>query len=155
VKLKERRSILMVEDSPEDFQAMQWACASIDIALIRCENGEQAIEYLHRGGTYSEAHPPPGIVLLDLNLPRMNGREVLRSLKTSPHTKSLPVVILSSSWNPKEVEACYLEGANSFLVKPLGLKPLRDLMECVVGYWFGHVTLASPRSPEKQSAASK
>jgi CheY-like chemotaxis protein len=155
VNPKERRSILVVEDSPEDFQAMQWACASIDIDLIRCENGEQAIEYLHRGGTHADAHPPPGIVLLDLNLPRMNGREVLRSLKTSLHTKSLPVVMLSSSWNPKEVEACYLEGANSFLVKPLGLKPLRDLMECVVGYWFGHVTLASPRSPEKQSAASK
>jgi len=139
------KSIIVVEDSDVDFEILQFACKSIpiELSLVRCLNGEEAINCLNGCGKYSGCFPAPGLVLLDLNLPRMGGMEVLRYIKTSDRLKSLPILIFSSSANPKEVAQCYRDGANSYIVKPLGIKPLRELMETLVRYWF-HVVELTP-----------
>ena len=135
------RSIVVVEDSHEEFHALEWACraSSITIPLIHCENGEEAFDYLSGAGKYCQTLPSPGLVLLDLNMPRISGKEVLRYIKTSDQLNTLPVIIFSSSANPKDIAECYREGANSYIVKPLGLKQIRSVMESLAQYWFNLV----------------
>lgn len=147
-----RRSIIVVEDSEEDYKALQWAskAASIEMPLVRCESGEEGIECLHGRGKYKGAFLQPGLVLLDLNLPRMSGKEVLRYIKTCDQLKSLPVVIFSSSAHSKDVSECYRDGASSYIVKPLGLTQLSELMKTLTQYWFQTVEPAPEVETWKQ-----
>ena len=137
------RSIIVVEDSNEDFEILQFACksASIELNLVRCENGEEAVDCLNGRGKYSGHFLPPALVLLDLNLPLMSGKEVLRYIKTSDRLKTLPVVVFSSSPNPKDIAECYRIGASSYIVKPLGLVQMRALIESLTRYWLELVEL--------------
>lgn len=117
-----------------------------DVNLIRCKDGEQAVEYLENRGKFAsnESRITPAFVLLDLNLPRMSGHQVLEYIRNSAHSRSLPVVIFTSSSNPKEVAACYRSGANSYFVKPLDLDKMTSLLELLLRYWLQEVQL--PRS---------
>ena len=136
----EPKTILIVEDSDEDFAATQWAFAqaSVVIPVVRCKDGEEAIDYLERRGKYSarDSARAPAIILLDLNLPRTTGYQVLKYIKSSERLKLLPVVVVTSSRSPDDIQTCFQSGSNSYVVKPLGIAKLRELVHGLVEYWF-------------------
>ena len=140
MSLIDHRPILIVEDSDEDFAATMWALerASIKIPIVRCKDGELAIDYLERRGKYAAGNAPPlpAVILLDLNLPRTNGHQVLKHIKTSNRLKILPVIVFTSSKAREDIQSCYQNGSNSYLAKPLGMTELRKLVDDLAEYWF-------------------
>lgn len=146
----QNRPILIVEDNDADYDATVWALGArgASVPHVRCQNGEQVIEYLENRGAFSsaEARPAPSLVLLDLNLPLMNGREVLQYIRNSSHACSLPVVILTSSSNSADIEACYRGGANTYFLKPLDLFEFEKLLDIVLNYWLGPAVLPMSRT---------
>ena len=118
------------------------------IPIQRCVNGDQALAFLYRTGNYGdrEQAPRPGLIVLDLNLPGIDGREVLRRIKQDENIKSIPVVVLTTSNNPKDVEDCYRYGVNSYIVKPINFSQLKRDVQMLVDYWFEVTTL--PNCPE-------
>jgi CheY-like chemotaxis protein len=147
--------ILVVEDSDEDFETLtrliQRAC--VINPIFRCCDGEEALDFLNQAGSNGqpEKSPRPSLVLLDLNLPGTDGREVLQHIKENAELSAIPVVILSTSSNPKDLEFCYGNGANSYLVKPMSLKKFQHLIQIFIDYWFEAVTL--PNSVTRSSSS--
>ena len=137
--------LLIVEDNDEDFEATRRALEKIGAAvtLTRCIDGDDALDRLRRRGAYLEQGSirPPSLILLDLNLPAMDGREVLAEIKRDETLKSIPVVILTTSSNPKDIEICYRHGANSYLIKPVNLQQFMHMLRLLCAYWFGAVAL--------------
>ncbi|HEX2025557.1 MAG TPA: response regulator, partial [Actinomycetota bacterium] len=117
--------ILLVEDSPEEYEATVRALKKAGLAnpIHRCEDGDEALDYLFRRGRFADpaAAPRPGIVLLDLNLPGTDGREVLDAVKADDDLRSIPVVVLTTSTDERDIERCYQAGANSYVKKPVDL----------------------------------
>ncbi|MBH8572236.1 response regulator [Nostocaceae cyanobacterium CENA369] len=137
-------SLLVVEDSNEDFEALQRFLRRSPIAIHthRCVNGEQALAFLYRTGSYVEGDAPrPGLIVLDLNLPGTDGREVLRRIKQDEKLNTIPVVVFTTSNNPKDIEVCYRYGVNSYIVKPIDFAQLKRDIEMLVEYWFEVTTL--------------
>ena len=136
----DHRPILIVEDSDEDFAATLWAFehASVKVPLVRCKDGEEAIDYLEKLGKQAAMNLThfPAIILLDLNLPRTTGYQVLKHIKTSNRLRVLPVIVVTSSKSREDIQSCYQNGSNSYVVKPLGIAKLRDLVQGLVEYWF-------------------
>lgn len=145
--------LLIVEDSNEDFEALQRFLqrSPKSIPIQRCVNGEQALAFLYRTGSYvdRESASRPGLIVLDLNLPGIDGREVLRRIKQDDSLKSIPVVVFTTSNNPKDVEDCYQYGVNSYIVKPINFAQLKRDVQMLVDYWFEVTTL--PNRPETES----
>lgn len=139
------RPILLVEDSPEDYEVLQWAFRRTGLVnpLKRCATGDEALDYLMRRGAYADPAlaPEPGIILLDLNLPGTDGREVLQQIKRTDGLKQIPVVILTTSDHPNDVRACYDSGANSYVQKPLDVESFLKAIEHFKHYWFEIVIL--------------
>jgi CheY-like chemotaxis protein len=140
MNLHHHRPILIVEDNDEDFEATMWALrkSRFKVPIIRCKDGEHALthlESLHKSGEETPS-PMPAIILLDLNLPRTGGREVLKQIKSSERLSSLPVVVVTTSASSSDVEACYKLGANSYVVKPVGMVKLREMVDGLIEYWF-------------------
>jgi CheY-like chemotaxis protein len=139
------RSLLAIEDSNEDFEAFEQFLrrSSLTIPIYRCVNGEQALAFLYRTGNYAtpDRSPRPSVILLDLNLPKIDGRELLRRIKQDESLKTIPVVVFTTSNNPKDIEVCYRYGANSYLVKPIDFKQLKREIETFVEYWFEIIEL--------------
>ena len=137
--------ILLVEDSPEDFEATQRAFrkSGLKNPLVRCEDGEQALDYLHRRGEYADParSPRPGVILLDLNLPGTDGRQVLNEIKHDEHLRDIPVVVLTTSADERDITACYRAGANSYVQKPVDIDGFMKAIERLNGYWFEVVIL--------------
>lgn len=140
--------ILVIEDSDEDYEATVRAFRKLqmDYRLIRCIDGNSALEFLYRHAVQHHTNPPvqparPAIILLDLNLPDMDGRDVLRQIKTDVNLKSIPVIILTTSNNPLDIRACYQEGANTFVQKPLNLEQFYHTIAVLYTYWFNITTL--------------
>jgi CheY-like chemotaxis protein len=142
--------LLVVEDSNEDFEALQRLLrkSPVSIPIQRCVNGEQALAFLYRTGSYvdREITPRPGLIVLDLNLPGTDGREVLRRIKQDTNLKTIPVVVFTTSNNPKDIEDCYKYGVNSYIVKPINFAQLKQDIQTLVDYWFEVTTL--PIRPE-------
>ncbi|BAY37072.1 response regulator receiver protein [Nostoc sp. NIES-2111] len=132
--------LLVVEDSNEDFEALQRFLqrSPLKITIQRCVNGEQALAFLYRTGDYSDRQnfPRPGLILLDLNLPGTDGREVLRRIKEDDNLKTIPVVVFTTSDNPKDIDDCYRYGVNSYIVKPINFEQLKQDVQTLVNYWF-------------------
>ncbi|PAY18362.1 two-component system response regulator [Rhodopirellula sp. SM50] len=132
--------ILIVEDSPEDFEATVRALKSSGLrnSLYRCSDGDEALDYLHRRGDYAspDSAPRPGIILLDLNLPGTDGREVLEEIKQDSELKKIPVVVLTTSTDERDIEACYEFGANSYIQKPVDLAGFVNAIQRLKDYWF-------------------
>lgn len=149
---KTQPPLLIVEDSNEDFEAFQRFLrqSSLTIPVYRCLNGDQAMAYLYHTDRYTdpESAPRPGLILLDLNLPGTDGREVLRRIKQDDNLKSVPVVIFTTSNNPKDIEACYRQGVNSYIIKPMDFKLLKRSIQTLLEYWFD-ITLLPNGSLEK------
>jgi CheY-like chemotaxis protein len=111
------------------------------------EDGEELMDYLHRRGKYAEpgTAPTPGLILLDLNLPRKDGREALEEIKQHPELRSSPVVVLTTSNAEEDVMKTYSLGASSYIRKPVNMTSLVDIMSTLGHYWFEIVELAPPR----------
>jgi CheY-like chemotaxis protein len=138
------QTILLVEDSPEDFELTTrgFQRAGVRNPIHRCADGDDALDYLYRRGAYSDLRlPQPGIILLDLNLPGTDGRDVLREVKSDPSLKSIPVIILTASNSERDIEECYRAGANSYIQKPSGIDGFFKVIEGLRDYWFEVVTM--------------
>ena len=132
--------LLVIEDSNEDFEAFQrYARQSpLPILIYRCVDGDDALAFLYRTGRYTDPQsaPRPGLILLDLNLPGTDGREVLRKIKQDETLKLVPVIIFTTSNNPRDIEACYRQGVNSYIVKPMDFTRLKHNIQILIDYWF-------------------
>ncbi len=138
--MSDTQTILMVEDSDDDFFAAKRAFqkAGLNNPIRRCATGDEAIDYLFRRGPFSNAAlaPLPGIILLDLNLPGLDGREVLRQVKTNPSLRRIPMIILTTSNSEKDVEQCYADGANSYVQKPVDIQGFVMAIIKLKDFWF-------------------
>ena len=134
------KDILLVEDNPDDVELTRIAFAEAKIAndLIVMGDGAQALDYLFARGDYSDRDPTdlPSIILLDLNLPKVDGREVLQAIRANAATKSLPVVVLTTSAEPFDVEASYALGVNSYIQKPVDFEQFVWAVKQVGLYWL-------------------
>ncbi len=132
--------LLIVEDSDEDFEAYRRYLrrSELFIPVYRCLNGDDAIDYLYKTGKYSDSDnaPVPGLIWLDLNLPGTDGREVLSQIKRDRHLSKIPVVVFSTSNNPKDIETCYAHGIAGYFTKPTNTAQLQQSIETVLKYWF-------------------
>jgi CheY-like chemotaxis protein len=135
-----RRSILLVEDNPQDEMLTLRALRKVNLAnqvdVVR--DGQQALDYLAGEGEFAERRPAPlpAVVLLDLNLPRVGGLEVLQRLRSMPRTRVLPVVILTSSDEDRDRMRSYENGANSFVRKPLDFGEFAETVARLGVYWL-------------------
>jgi len=136
--------ILLVEDSPTDIELTQEALEEAKVAnrLHVVRNGEDALAFLRREGEFTDA-PSPDIILLDLNLPRMNGAEVLEAIRSDPDLTHLPVIVLTTSSADEDVLRSYQLHANSYVRKPLELQLFIDAVRAIEGYWLSIVRLPS------------
>lgn len=134
------RTILLVEDNPDDVLLIQRAFrkASLPYPLHQVSDGEEAINYLDGKGIYAnrQQHPLPGLLLLDLKLPRTSGMEVLAWLKAQPGLAQLPVVVFTSSREDTDIQRAYELGANSYLVKPVSFDALLEMVQTLGLYWL-------------------
>lgn len=132
--------ILLIEDSDEDYVAFGRALqgAAVAVSLYRCTRGDEALAYLHRRGHVAGAAsaPRPALILLDLNLPGMDGRELLAALKTDTALRSTPIVIVTTSHNPHDIAWCYQHGANAYHAKAMDYAQFRDEIRLLVEYWL-------------------
>lgn len=137
------RPILVVEDSPEDFEATRRSLqrGGLPHPLVHVNDGDQALDYLYRRGLYARGATRPRLILLDLNLPGTDGREVLATLKGDDELRQIPVVVFTTSRDRRDVEACYRAGANSYVQKPVDLPEFRRALDTVKAYWFDTVVL--------------
>lgn len=137
--------ILLVEDSPEDFEATVRAFkkSGLKNPIVRCEDGDSALDYLFRRGQWADpdSSPRPGVILLDLNLPGTDGREVLQEIKKHDQLRHIPIIVLTTSNDDRDVEACYQAGANSYVQKPVDMDGFIRAIERLNGYWFEVVVL--------------
>ena len=138
--------VLVVEDSDEDFMAFEWAMRKLGRTdrVLRCLDGDDALDALFGRGPYTEA-VWPSLVLLDLNLPGTDGREVLAELKATPTLRRVPVVVLSTSINPRDVAACYQSGVNSYMLKPVNFEKYTEQLGRLFEFWLGVAVL--PEAP--------
>jgi CheY-like chemotaxis protein len=130
--------ILLAEDDPNDARLTQRALieskAPPDIVLAR--DGAEALDCLYRRGTYADHGPAqPCVVLLDLKMPKINGLEVLRAIKNDPALRAIPVVMLTSSRQERDVAESYQLGANAYVVKPVSFQEFREALKQVGSFW--------------------
>jgi CheY-like chemotaxis protein len=141
----ETQPILLVEDSPEDFETTQRAFrrSGLKNPIIRCADGDEALDFLHRRGDYADPDksPRPGVILLDLNLPGTDGREVLSDIKADPALQQIPVIVLTTSNDDRDINACYRAGASSYIQKPVDMEGFMKAIERLNDYWFEVVIL--------------
>jgi CheY-like chemotaxis protein len=141
--------ILMAEDDSDDRLLVKDAMAEChwegDLRFV--ENGEELLDYLMRRGKHSPpaTAPRPGLILLDLNMPRKDGREVLREIKADADLRRIPVVVLTTSRADTDVGGMYDLGANSFISKPIQFDALINVMRVLRQYWFKVVELPAPK----------
>ncbi len=132
--------LLVIEDSDEDFAAFERVIHKSPLlhTIYRCTTGDDALDFLRQTGDYTDTAnaPRPGMILLDLNLPGTDGREVLEEIKQDAILKVIPVVVFTTSDNPRDVAGCYQCGANGYVVKPIDLKKLTKTVQVIVDYWF-------------------
>lgn len=142
--------ILLVEDNPGDVDLMSEAFEDAHVAnnLFVVEDGEEAISFLTRTGAYTEK-PRPDIILLDLNLPKKNGHEVLAFIKTHDDLRRIPVIVLTSSEADKDIIKSYNLHANSFITKPVDLDKFLEVIKTLEDFWLRIVKLPN-RTPEQR-----
>jgi CheY-like chemotaxis protein len=137
--------VLVVEDSNEDYEALRrsFRQSSIKTHLHRCETGRHALEYLEQCLLSEQGYPTdiPSLILLDLNLPGIDGRRVLQTIKENPRLQYLPVVVLTTSSYSKDIEECYRLGVNGYVVKAMDVQRFKESMHVLIQYWLNTVTL--------------
>ncbi len=138
--------ILMADDDEDDRMLTRQAFERQRLAneFHTVVDGEELLDFLKRRGAFAAA-PRPGLILLDLNMPRMDGREALRAIKADPDIRDIPVVVLTTSREEEDILRSYDLGASSYVTKPVGFDSLVKVVASLGNYWFQVVTL--PRAP--------
>jgi CheY-like chemotaxis protein len=138
--------IALVEDNPADAQMFQMALnrSGVPVQITLLEDGLAALEYLTACSPQNAARPCD-LVLLDLNLPRLSGFEVLETIRATQNLMTLPVIVMSGSSNPSEVERCYRAGANSYICKPTHFEEILSTAAQFLAYWSHCVRLPATR----------
>ena len=150
--IEERRArpILLVEDNPQDRKATERAFrkSNCQNPIYQCKNGDEALDYLHRRGEYAdpEKAPRPGVILLDLNMPRTSGHDVLADIKQDAELRDIPVIVLTTSTDDRDISACYAAGANSYLEKPVDLPGVMQAVARLKEFWFEMVVFPPDES---------
>jgi len=140
LRMLDEQMILLVEDNPDDamlaVRAFKKNRLVTDVVVV-CD-GAEALDYLYCEGEYSnrDCSKQPNIILLDLNLPKLNGLEVLKSIRSDKRTNLLPVIMLTSSIEERDVVDCYGSGANSYIHKPIDFDKFSDMSNQLIDYWF-------------------
>ena len=139
------RSILLVEDNAGDVRLTREALreADVSVELTAVPDGEQALAFL-RGEDAHAGAARPDLILLDLNLPKKNGLEVLEEIKRDPELRRTPVIMLTTSSSARDIAACYDRGVNCYVVKPLDLDDFTRLVQAINSFWF-EVAVLPPR----------
>ena len=141
----ERITILMADDDPDDRLLVRDAFDEIRLAnpLVFVEYGIGLMDYLHRRGEYAHlaGTPLPGLILLDLNMPKKDGREALKEIKSDPALRTIPIVVLTTSNAEEDILRTYDLGTNSFIVKPVTFDKLVEIIRKVTQYWLEIVRL--------------
>ena len=136
--------VLLVEDNPGDVRLTQEALREGKVInhLNVVNDGVEATDFLRRNGRYASA-PRPDLILLDLNLPRKNGREVLEEIKADPDLRRIPVMVLTTSKLDQDLQRAYNLHANCFITKPVDLDQFLNVVRSIEHFWFNIVTLPS------------
>lgn len=141
-------TILMADDDADDREFASTAMKESRLAnKLQCvEDGEELLDYLYRRGRYSDPKdsPRPGLILLDLNMPRKDGREALREIKSDPSLRQIPVVVLTTSKAEEDILRSYDLGANCFITKPVTFEGLVEVVKVLDKHWFQIVELPRP-----------
>ncbi|NES19385.1 MAG: response regulator [Symploca sp. SIO3E6] len=135
----------MADDDPDDCMLAKEALVESRLAndLRFVSDGEELLDYLHHRGKYTQlgSSPRPGLILLDLNMPKKDGREALKEIKADPNLRYIPIVVLTTSKAEEDIHRSYDLGANSFIVKPVTFSSLVEVMKTLRKYWFEIVEL--------------
>ena len=142
--------VLLIEDNPEDAELTIRVLKKNNLAnnLVHLQDGEEALDYLYHRGKYADpaSSPRPGIILLDLNMPRKDGREALAEIKRDVKLRRIPVIILTTSKAIEDVSRSYDLGASGFITKPVSYEGLVDAARILRKYWFEVAELPSTRN---------
>jgi CheY-like chemotaxis protein len=145
-------TILMADDDEDDRlmtkEALEDSRLANDLRFV--VNGEELMDYLRRKGKYAGPGdaPRPGLILLDLNMPKMDGREALREIKNDPNLRQIPIVVLTTSKSEEDISGAYDTGVNSFVTKPVTFEGLADVVRTLAKYWFEIVVLPADGGAE-------
>jgi chemotaxis family two-component system response regulator Rcp1 len=141
-KVSKPIDILLVEDSPGDVRLIQEALqeARVRNTMTTVSDGVEAMDYLHRRGRYGRA-PRPGLILLDLNLPRKNGFEVLHEVKSDKDLRKIPIIVLTTSQAEQDIIRSYDLNANAYISKPMNLDQFLSVVKAIEGFWLEIVKL--------------
>jgi two-component system, response regulator len=132
--------ILIVEDNADDYEATErsFRRAHFVNPISWCQSGQAALDFLHYSGQYAKRpRSQPDLMLLDLNMPGVDGRKVLQIVKGDHSLKSIPIVVLTTSTAPGDIEDCYALGASTYIQKPVEFHGLADAIRTMKDYWFG------------------
>ncbi len=143
------KDILLIEDNPADARLMEviFKDCRRSIRLSNARDGVDAMDFLRKKGKYANA-PRPDLILLDLNLPNKDGREVLAEIKSDPELKRIPVAILTASEAEEDILQSYGMHANCYLIKPVDLDKFKEMVRSIVDFWF-RIAKLPPRDENK------
>ena len=148
--IRESQTILIIDDNLSDYEAALRSLrkAHIGNPVVHCADGDEALDYLHRRGRFADPKmsPRPGVILLDLNLPGTDGKDILADVKGDPELRMIPVIILTTSTDERDVEACYRMGANSYMKKRIDLNEFMAAIQRMSDFWLDIAIL--PKIPE-------
>lgn len=152
--------IILIADDDEDDRMM--AKEALEESRLANEirfvvNGEDLTDYLHCLGKYTEpgTSPRPGLILLDLNMPKKDGREALKEIKADPDLRQIPIVVLTTSKAEEDIYRTYDLGVNSFITKPVSFSALADVMKTLAKYWFDIVELPADHNGDEGNRHSE
>lgn len=138
-------TILLADDDADDRMLAKeaWEESLLANELVFVQDGEELMDYLHQRGQFAHlaGNPRPGVILLDLNMPRKDGREALREIKATPQFRHIPIVVLTTSKAEEDIYRSYNLGVNSFITKPVTFERLVEVMKALGNYWFEIVEL--------------
>lgn len=134
----ENLAILLVEDNPQDVELTLRAFRKRKLSnpTYVARDGEEALDYVHRRGAFAGDAPTPGLVLLDIRLPKVDGVEVLRQMRAHPSYRTVPVVMLTTSQEDTDIRRCYELGVNSYIIKPVDFDKFLGVVERIDLYWI-------------------
>jgi CheY-like chemotaxis protein len=145
----EVKRILIVDDSPKDVELTISALAEKNLAneVVVAEDGEEALDYLYKRGKFSNENGNPAIILLDIKMPKLNGIEVLKHIRSNPKFRFIPVIMVTSSHEERDLVESYNLGANSYVVKPVDIVQFIDAIKSLGQYW-AIINQTPPEQPE-------
>ena len=142
--------IMIIEDSDEDFYTFMRVTQNLDplkrslYKFLRFEDGDESLDYLFRQGEYQSLNAPlPVAILLDLNLPGTDGRDIIKKVKQTPHLQMIPIIVLSTSSSHHDIQTCYQYGANCYMLKPMGVLEMQKTVQILFEHWFQFSLLPS------------